>query len=140
MRHTMFPTMILILAAAGCSKPAPVESQPEAQTAQTVTAFDGSYRNTIRPINSAASAKGTNWCDTPGQPVIVVRNGAFSYSVPHPNIPDKPATTYPVSIKPDGSFFVQTFDGTVSGTVQGGHMEGKIDGIACGYAFTGDRM
>jgi hypothetical protein len=60
--------------------------------------------------------------------------------VPHPNAPGNPAPTFQAVMARDGSFAGQANDGTISGRVSGTHMEGSINGAACIYAFTGDRM
>jgi hypothetical protein len=105
-----------------------------------VASFDGAYRSTIRITSEAVEAKGTSWCITPGQPVITIANGQFSYTVSHPNAPGNPAPTFQATVARDGSFVGQGNDGTISGRVSGTHMEGSIDGAACNYAFAGDRM
>jgi hypothetical protein len=130
--------MILLLMLAGC---AGSMGTMHANTATApATSFDGTYQSTIRITSSADEAKGTSWCVTPGQPLITVANGQFSYTVPHPNAPGNPAPTFQAVIARDGSFAGQANDGTISGRVSGTHMEGSINGAACIYAFTGDRM
>jgi hypothetical protein len=104
-----------------------------------VTSFDGSYRSTIRTIHTFAGQ--TNpWCDSPGQPIITVENGQFTYTVPHPNVTVGLDLRFPATIAQGGSFYGVIITGTISGRVNGTHMEGKIDGSACVYAFTGDRI
>jgi len=104
-----------------------------------VTSFDGTYRSTIRITFASDEVKGTAWCVTPGQPVITIANGQFSYTVSHPNAPGNPAPTFQATVAQDGSFLGQANDGTIAGRVSGTHMEGSIDGAACIYAFIGDR-
>lgn len=131
--------LVLMLTIAGC---AGSMGEPKVDTtmAQPVTAFDGSYRSTIRSTGSFGASQANSWCDLPGQPIITVANGQFSYAVPHPNVPGNPTPTFPATMAPDGSFFGQVVSGTISGQVRGTHIEGKIDGSACLYAFSGDRM
>jgi hypothetical protein len=131
----MMPCLVII----GCAGPMGV-IHGGTVTAAAVTSFDGSYGNTIRITSSAGAAEGTTWCETPGQPVITVANGQFSYAVPHPNVPGNATTTYPATMSQDGSFSGQVVDGTISGRVSGTHIEGNIDGQACVYAFAGDRI
>jgi hypothetical protein len=108
--------------------------------AAPISSFDGAYRGTIRITSMADEAKGTSWCATPGQPIITVVNGQFGYTVPHPNAPGNPSPTFQATVAQDGSFVGQSNDGTISGRVSGTHMEGRIDGAACIYAFAADRM
>ncbi len=130
--------MVLLLMMAGCAGSMGTihSNSPTA----SVTSFDGSYRTTIRVTNVAAEIKGTNWCETPGQPVITVANGQFSYGVAHPNVPGNLATSFLATMAQDGSFSGQAIDGTIFGQVRGSHMDGSINGQGCIYAFTGDRV
>ena len=130
--------MVLMLMIAGC---AGSMGTMHSETAPApVTSFDGSYRSTIRITSAAEATTGTSWCETPGQPVITVANGQFSYAVPHPNTPGNPTPVFQATMAQDGSFVGQANDGIISGRVSGTHMEGSIDGAGCIYAFTGDRM
>jgi hypothetical protein len=72
----LYPT-ILLLMIAGCAGPM-VPARSGAPASTSVTAFDGSYRTTIRVTGTSAAAQGTNWCDTQGQPVVTVANGQFT--------------------------------------------------------------
>ena len=101
-----------------------------------VTSFDGSYRTTIRSIDTPAT-KGTVWCNTPEQEVVTVANGRFSYAVQHPDVPGNPTPSLPATFAADGLFSGQAIVGTMYGRVEGSHMEGRIDGSACLYTFTG---
>ena len=131
-------TVYLALIVGGCagsmgtmhSNPPPLPS---------VTSFDGSYRNTIRVIDSFGVAQTTSWCDSPGQHIITVANGQFSYAVPHPNVPGQATPAFPATMAQDGSFYGQVTGGTISGRVQGNRIEGRIDGSACLYSFAGNR-
>jgi len=131
--------MVLMMLTIGCAGPmGPISSGPPPPP--PVSTFDGSYRTTIRLVDSFGVAQSTPWCDSPGQPVITVANGQFSYTVPHPNIPGNAAPVYPATMAVDGSFSGQIIAGMLYGQVQGNHIEGKIDGSACVYAFSGDRI
>jgi hypothetical protein len=134
---SLYP-MVLMLMVAGCAGSMGV-IRPDTATA-SVTAFDGSYRNTISIAASATVAKGTSWCETPGQPVITVVNGQFGYAVPHPNMPGNPTPTFQAAVARDGSFLGRSNGGTISGQVRGTYIEGIIDGVGCRYTFAGNRM
>ena len=131
--------MVLMLLMASCAGPMGV-IRSDTAAAPPVSSFDGSYQSTIRIIATAGAAEGTNWCDTPGQPVINVANGQFGYDVPHPNAPFAMTANFAATMAKDGSFSGQAVSGTISGRVSGTHMEGNIDGQGCLYAFTGDRI
>ena len=130
--------MVLLLIVAGCAGSMGT-IRPDTAAAP-ITAFDGSYRNTISVTSSATVAQGTSWCDTPGQPVITVANGQFSYAVPHPNMPGNATPIFQAAMAQDGSFAGNSNGGTISGQVRGTHIEGNIDGAGCRYTFAGDRM
>ena len=130
--------MVAMLLIAGCAGPmGTIHTDTDTVPTPVVTAFDGTYRSTIRVTKGVGQ---TLWCDTPGQPVITVANGQFDYAVPHPNVPSNYMPSYPATFAPDGTFFGQLVGGTISGQVRDTHMEGSIDGSACVYAFTGERM
>jgi hypothetical protein len=101
-----------------------------------ITSFDGSYRTTIRITNTRAT-EGTIWCNTSGQSVVTVANGQFRYAVPHPDIPGNPTPAFPATFAADGTFSGQVTGGMIYGRVKGRHMEGRIDGSACLYTYTG---
>jgi hypothetical protein len=130
--------MVLAFIFGGCAGPmGPIRSDPPPPP--PVTSFDGSYRTTIQRIDTPAT-KGTVWCDTPGQEVVTVANGQFSYAVQHPDVPGNPTPALPATFAADGSFSGQVIVGSIYGRVQGSHMEGRIDGSACLYTFTGERI
>jgi hypothetical protein len=133
----LYPLVVLLMTA-GCA--GPLGTIHSATPTSSVTSFDGSYRSTIRVTGTAAEANGTNLCDSPGQPVITVANGQFTYAVPHPNTPGNMTTSFPATMAQDGSFSGQVTDGTIAGQVRGTHMEGHINGQGCVYAFAGDRV
>jgi hypothetical protein len=102
--------------------------------------FDGSYRTTIRVQSAFGAVRTTSWCDSPGQPVITIANGHFTYGVPHPNYPNELVVTFAATLAEDGSFHGEAIPGTISGSIQGAHIEGRLDGSACIYAFAGERI
>ena len=131
--------MVPMLVIAGCAGPmGTIHSNPP--PAPPPTAFDGSYHDTIRVTGSFGTAQGTSWCDSPGQPVITVAKGQFTYAVPHPNIGGTPTPVFEASMAPDGSFYGQVITGSIAGHVSGSHIEGRIDGSACIYSFSGSRV
>jgi hypothetical protein len=131
--------MVLMLISTGCAGPMGT-IRSDLPSPSPVTSFDGSYRSTIRLVGAFGAAQTTSWCNTPGQPIITVLNGQFTYAVPHPDIPGNATPIYPATMAEDGSFSGQIIAGMIYGRVQGTHLEGKIDGSACVYAFTGDRV
>jgi hypothetical protein len=141
--------VVLLLTVAGCAGPmGPDRPGPSVPVAQwkpedydkvPVNAFDGSYRTEIHLTGSTDVAKGTDWCSTPGQTMITVANGRFTYTTPHPNVPGNPTPQFEASLAPDGSFYGLVLVGNMHGTIQGGHIEGQIDGAGCLYSFSGDR-
>ena len=116
-----------------------IRSEPPAPP--PVTSFDGTYRTTIRSVTSFGAAQTTDWCESPGQPVVTIANGQFIYAVPHPKVPGErnPGVSL-VTMAEDGSFTGEIIAGTISGQVQGTRIEGRIDGSACLYTFAGNRM
>jgi hypothetical protein len=131
-------SVALMLIIAGCA--GPMEVQQSKAPPPLITSFDGSYRTTIRVTGMAGEAKGTNWCETPGQPVITVSNGQFDYAIPHPNVPGNPTPTFQAAMAQDGSFAGEANNGTIAGQVRGPRIEGTVNGEGCIYAFSGARM
>ena len=130
-------TMVLLMMIGGCAGSlGTIHSNP---LPPPVTSFDGSYRSTIQTTHPFGGLMNT-WCDSPGQPVITVENGQFTYTVPHPNVTTSITASFSATIAPDGSFYGEIITGTISGRIDGTHMEGRIDGSACVYTFTGDRI
>lgn len=131
--------MTVLLTVTGCAGPmGPI--RPEATHVVAVTAYDGSYRTSIRTTNSSQAAMGSSWCQTSPQLIATVSGGDLTYSVPHPNVPGNPTPAFVATFAADGSYSGQVNDGTISGRVTGSQIEGRIDGAACSYAFTGQRM
>ena len=127
--------MVLTLMITGCAGSMGVmHTEPPPPT---VTSFDGSYRDTIRITSKIMDA---SWCQTSGQPTITVQNGHFGYAVQQSNVSDSPTKIFQADMAQDGSFRGQTNSGITSGRVSGTHIEGRLDGAVCIYAFSGDRM
>jgi len=111
--------MVAMLPIAGCAGPMGT-IHTDTVPAPAATSFDGTYRSTIRVTKGVGQ---TSWCDTPGQPVITVANGEFSYATPHPNVPGNPTPSFPATFAPDGTFYGAIISGTISGQVRDTHME-----------------
>jgi hypothetical protein len=147
-RARLFP-LALVLALCGCAgdmgpiRPGPSLPASEAATiiiTPPVTTFDGSYRNTIRVVSSFGQGRDVSgWCTSPGQRVITVANGQFTYEVPHPDVKLTSVPSFTAAVAPDGSFYGAQNEGTLSGRITGTHIEGLIDGSACVYTFSGNR-
>jgi hypothetical protein len=135
--------LILITAMTGCATSAPPPAAPKPAVAPV--SFDGIYQGTILVTTSAAKGAQSNWCDTPPAISLSLQNGAFSYILAHPNVPQDSSyslsPTFTVSVAPDGSFDSTSQNGEAEmiGGITGSHMEGKINGTGCAYAFTADR-
>ena len=110
------------------------------QTTPPATEFDGSYRiSAPRVVSSFGAAQDTPWCDSPGQPLVVVQNGQFSFQLPHPNVPGRPTPVFPAVVAADGSFSGEITAGSIYGQIRDGYIQGRIDGSACIYTFAGNR-
>ena len=72
--------------------------------------------------------------------MITVRDGEFSYALPHPGVPGGPTPVFQATMAHDGSFSGQGVGGSVSGRVTGSRIEGRIDGQGCIYEFSGYRV
>jgi hypothetical protein len=142
--------LALVMFLGGCAGPMgtmrPGPSVPadavasDTTTAGPVNTFDGSYQVTLRNTGAAGAASSSSWCASPGQPMVTVTNGQFTYAVPHPNVPGNATPVFPATIAADGSFSGQVTAGTISGSVNGRHMQGRIDGSGCLYEISGDRV
>jgi hypothetical protein len=127
------------LAIAGCAGPMGTIHTDDV-VAVPVTAFDGSYRDTIRTTESFGSKMVSSWCESPGQPVVTITNGSFTYAVPHPNVPGNATPLFMVTVAQDGSFVGKLVAGTLTGRIDGSRITGQIDGSACMYEFSGERV
>jgi hypothetical protein len=134
----LYPLM-LITATAGCAGSMGT-LRPDAPAAPPVTTFDGQYQTTIALTTVGDAGTETAWCQTPGQPVVTIVNGRFSYAVPHPNISGNPTPVFQATMAADGSFSGRVNDGSLSGRIQGTHMDASIEGVSCIYAIAGTRI
>ena len=125
-------------ALAGCAGPMGTLHTNTVTTAP-VTAFDGSYQTTLRSTESFGSKMVSAWCESPGQPVVTIANGAFTYAVPHPNVPGNATPVFTARLSDDGSFSGQIVAGTLIGHISGTQITGTIDGSACIYELSGAR-
>lgn len=132
--------LVLLLLFGGCAGPMGPPRLPPPPPPPVVT-FDGSYQNTIRTLTSFGSGKDqSGWCSSPGQPIITVADGTFTYAVPHPNLPGNATPTFMATMAQDGSFYGASVPGTLSGSVNGSRITGRIDGSGCLYEFSGNRI
>jgi hypothetical protein len=110
-----------------------------------LVSFDGTYQGTIQLTASAAKGSNRSWCDTPPEITLVVQNGAFAYTLAHPNVPQgngfSTSPTFIVNVAADGSFDSTSPNGQaqITGRITGQQLSGQISGTACGYAFTARR-
>lgn len=109
-------------------------------TTAPVTAFDGSYQTTLRSTESFGSTMVSAWCESPGQSVVTISGGTFTYAVPHPNVPGNATPVYTATLADDGSFSGQIVAGTLTGRINGTQITGEIDGSACIYQLSGQRI
>jgi hypothetical protein len=114
-----------------------------------VASFDGRYQGTVQVTGSASGTKLQD-CATDPQMTFDVRNSAFTYTQPHPNVAgtaptltvDRTTSAYKATISPAGTISGSSavFGGTMSGRVAGSHMAGRIIGVLCYYSFVADRV
>ena len=128
----------ICLAVAGCAGPMGTMHTDTVIT-PPVTAFDGSYRTTLRSTESFGSQMVSAWCESPGQPVVTITNGSFTFAVPHPNVPGNATPRFTATVADDGSFVGNLVAGTLTGRIDGTRMTGQIDGSACMYDLSGER-
>jgi hypothetical protein len=129
----------LAIAVAGCAAPAGKPTTAIATAPVANTRFDGTYQTAIKITGMASSVKGTSWCDTPGQPVVTISSGQFTYAAPHPNVPGNPTIPIPATVAADGSFAGQVTAGMISGQINGSTISGVINGAECIYAISGQK-
>ncbi len=125
-----------VLALAACtSQPAP----PVLPPAANLSAWDGTYRGTIQ-LTHMGSGIQKSWCETDPVMEVHVSGGTFSYAQPHPATPGNWTPVYAAVVRPDGSVSAQLASGSMTGRVIGAQMAGTIDGAACVYGFTLNRV
>jgi len=137
--HYTLCALVLALTVAGCAGPMGT-IHPLPPPPPPVTAFDGSYRSTLLSNTPAQAGQVFSWCQSPGQAVITVDKGVFTYAVSHPNVPGNPTPVFQATVAPDGSFAGQAISGSVTGQITGPRLEGKLDGMGCVYSLTGNRI
>lgn len=135
----------------GCSRPAP--PQPATPLATSLAAppaasYDGHYQGTVK-VSAVSFGTDPQTCAVDPPFAMDVRNNAFVYVQPHPQIAGtapgltaaNTTTTYHGSIAPDGtvSGTSDIYGGTIAGHVAGTHMGGQISGVLCSYTFAADR-
>ncbi len=136
----------LIASVSGCGPSAPPAVPPPAAAASTaLVAFDGTYRGTIRLTAAAPRGDQRSWCDTPPDLTLIVQNGAFAFTLEHPNVPPgqgfSSSPTFIANVETDGSFDSTSPNGVaqMTGRISGQQVTGQISGAACGYAFTAQK-
>ena len=132
----LFPTMLVVVCTGCAGSMGPIIPEP---ATLSVTAFDGSYRTTIRSAGGAKIVMTTDWCQTPEKVTVTVANGQLNYPVSHPNMPGSPTPVFVATMVEDGTFSGNASSGHIIGRVSGALIEGRIDGAGCIYTFTGDR-
>ena len=145
-RILKFFKVLSVATLSGCATAGP--STPTPPPAAAPVSFDGTYRGRIQltSTSSEISGAGSHWCDTPPVLSLLVQHDAFNYILAHPNVPQDSAyslsPTFAVTLAPNGSFGASSQNGEAEmvGRITELHMAGQINGTACGYAFTADRM
>ncbi len=135
----LMPIVSACTVSPGLAAPTGTAGAANMMAAAPVTTFDGSYRTTVRVVGSFGGNKNMDWCQTSGQLIVTIKNGEFTYDVPHSKAPRMERSEFPATFAADGSFYGQVVAGTMYGQVRGTHLEGRIDGSMCLYAFSGDR-
>ncbi len=131
------------LAIGGCTPTPP----PPAPPATPAVSYDGTYHGTVTLTDSGPGVPRIG-CATAPQMTVQVTNNHFTYVQPHPkatvSAPGFQTTNadadYAATVAPNGNFSGQSqLAGTISGSIQGGHMTGTIEGLECVYSFSADR-
>jgi hypothetical protein len=131
--------VILTIAISGCNA---VGQPPPALPAAAPVAFsfDGTYTGTIRLTSSGTSANPhqANWCDTPPQISLTIYNNAFTYQLTRPGLSLRLAA----NVAPDGTISGSDVNGeaVMDGLIGGSQIAGHINGTACNYTFTANRV
>jgi hypothetical protein len=133
-RLRMLALATIVCACSNAQPPPPAPAQP-------AVSYDGRYVGTIRLVSTVA---GQNWCETPPSLTVVVNGNAFSYTLPHPNLPHEAFynPNFAIHVAPDGSFRGPGGDldyASMAGRIAGTHMTGQIEGADCSYEFAADR-
>jgi len=125
------------LLAAGCTQ----QPVPFAPPAPPVTAYDGSYKGTIRLIKIAAGAADMrSLCEVRRNMSVQVMNGTFAYSFQLTNYPGRPQARYSALVYPNGEFLGSSErGGEIRGKIAENQLVGRIDSIGCYYEFAATR-
>ena len=135
-------SVILSMAISGCVTANQPPSAPPASPPPV--SFDGTYTGTIQLTSSSVSGNPAeaNWCDTPPQMSLSIHNNTFSYHLAHPNVPQGMSLNLNATVGPDGTINGSDVNGAAQmvGLVVASQMSGRINGSACNYAFTAQRI
>jgi hypothetical protein len=133
MRISLQATAALLCAVlAGCTSSPPPPAVVAAPSAGPVS-FDGVYYGTTQLVRGSGMS-----CGTRDMLTLRVANNAFRYTLNQPQVVWQATQALDVAIAPDGSFQSQSGTASMRGSVGGGHMQGEINGDACGFAFEAD--
>ena len=72
--------------------------------------------------------------------MVTIADGKFTYAVPHPNYPNQLVVAFDATMAEDGTFHGEAIQGSISGSIQAGRIEGLLDGSGCVYTFAGNRL
>jgi hypothetical protein len=135
-------SVILSIAISGCVTANQPPSTPPPPPPSV--SFDGTYTGTIHLTSSSVSGNPlqANWCDTPPQISLSVQNNRFTYHLTHPNVPQGMSLNLNAIVGPDGTISGSDVNGAaqMDGLVAASQMSGHINGSACNYAFTAQRI
>jgi hypothetical protein len=106
---------------------------PQVPPVALPTSSNGNYRGFMQLASGPAMS-----CGTQVELTLHVRNNAFEYVLPQPQVPLTPQRAFQVVIASDGSFQAQSGPAFIRGQVSQGHMQGQIYGDLCGYQFEAD--
>jgi hypothetical protein len=78
-------------------------------------------------------------CGNENPITLQVTNHQFTYQLHQPQAEWKPVVVFNAVIGPDGGFDTQSGPDSMSGSVNGGNMQGVIIGDMCGFSFNASR-
>jgi hypothetical protein len=129
------------------SQPGVTDSKPTAASAPV--SFDGRYDGAVQ-VTGVVAGGNPRQCAVDTHLSLLVTANAFSYTQSHPGMANTApglnaaatTVTYSATIGPDGAIRGDsgTMGGAIEGVVSGTHMNGTINGLACYYSFTADRI
>jgi len=134
--HRLAFAALALLAACSSPKPPPMSEQQAMQdlVPEAPIPIDGVYRGFGSVIRG-----GTMTCGTQMMMTIDVRDNAFSFVLQQPMVPYRKSVRLNATIGEDGRFQATSGGASIAGAVKNGHMEGELNGDACGYAFQADQ-